>query len=114
MPRRIDQVNKELFRQISALTTRLISLKPGVFVTVTKVDTSADLRYARVFVSVFPEAEENYGLTALENGLGEIRHELSKDLSLHHLPQIQFRIDHTPAHADEIEHIIKQIHEEDQ
>ena len=55
MSSRINRVNELIRTTIAEIISREIELPLGVFVTVVKVDTSRDLRYARVFVSVFPE-----------------------------------------------------------
>ena len=52
---RIDRINELIKETLAEIIRKKPILPLGVFVTVVKVDTSRDLRYARVFVSVFPE-----------------------------------------------------------
>ncbi len=51
----------------SAIMARDINFKPGVFVTISKVDTSDDMRYTRVFVRVFPQKDLSYAMATLEH-----------------------------------------------
>lgn len=88
---------------------RELDLKPGVFLTLAKVDTTKDLRYTHVFVSVFPEKEGNYVKVALDNEKKDIQRRLSKRLKMKLLPRIIFKLDTTEAEADEIEKILREI-----
>lgn len=109
MSYRIQQINELIRNYIAEILTRELDLKPGVFLTVVKVDTSPDLRYTHIFVSVFPEKEAEYARKTLEKEIYQIQGKLNKKLSLHPLPRIKFEIDYTEEKADEIEKILKNI-----
>ncbi|MCX6763708.1 MAG: 30S ribosome-binding factor RbfA [Candidatus Moranbacteria bacterium] len=109
MSNRIEKINELIKRHISEIITREINLKPGVFVTVTKVDTTPDLRYTRVFVSIFPEKETNYVMATFGKEAYSMQGILNKKLSMRPLPRIEFKVDLTEVKADEIEKIIKQL-----
>ena len=106
---RLDKINELIKQHINDILTRDLSLKSGVFVTLTKVDTTADLRYTRVFVSIFPESEIGYATKALSNELFHIQGKLNKKLHMKPLPKIEFKIDMTESKADEIEKLLKEI-----
>jgi len=110
MTNRITKINSLIQRHIGEIITRDISLKPGVFVTVAKVDTTPDLRYTRIFVSIFPEKEIDYATKTLEKEIYQIQGALNKKLSMRPLPKIEFKIDMTESRADEIEKLLKEIH----
>lgn len=63
---RITKVNEQLRKLLGEIMERELSLKPGVIITIPKVDTSKDLRYTRMFISVFPERETNYVIETLK------------------------------------------------
>jgi ribosome-binding factor A len=109
MSDRITKINSLIQKHIGEILTRDISLKPGVFVTVAKVDTTPDLRYTRIFVSIFPEKEIDYAAKTLEKELYRIQGALNKKLSMRPLPKIEFKIDMTESKADEIEKLLKEI-----
>jgi len=108
----MQKVNSLIREEIGTIFSRELDLKPGVFVTVLKVDTSSDLRYTNVFVSVFPEQEGSYAMTALENERSHIQKILNKKLHMKILPKISFKLDSTEAEADEIEKLLRQIENE--
>ncbi|MFA4817697.1 MAG: 30S ribosome-binding factor RbfA [Parcubacteria group bacterium] len=109
MSDRITKINSLVQKHIGEILTRDISLKPGVFVTVAKVDTTPDLRYTRIFVSIFPEKEIDYAAKTLEKELYQIQGALNKKLVMKPLPKIEFKIDMTESKADEIEKLLKEI-----
>jgi ribosome-binding factor A len=109
MSKRIHKINNLIRTSINDILIKDLSLKSGVFVTISKVDTTPDLRYTRVFASIFPESEINYALKALEREAYRIQGQLNKKLHMKPLPKIEFRIDMTESRADEIEKILKEI-----
>ena len=110
---RIQKVNSLIKEQIAEILTRELNLKSGVFLTVVKVDTTRDLRYTRIFISVFPEEDRKYVLTALRNEKVNIQKILHNKLHLKIMPKVIFKLDTTEAEADEIEKILRKIKKED-
>ncbi len=110
---RIQKVNSLIKEQIAEILTRELNLKSGVFLTIVKVDTTRDLRYTRIFISVFPEGDRKYVLTALKNEKINIQKILHNKLHLKIMPKVIFKLDTTEAEADEIEKILRKIKKED-
>jgi ribosome-binding factor A len=106
---RIQKINELIRNMIAEIISREVELTPGVFATVTKVDTSADLRYARVFVSVFPEKKFGQTIEFLNKKIYIIQGVLNKKLSMKPLPRIEFVADKTELEADKIEKLLKNI-----
>lgn len=109
MSERIQKINILIKKTVSEILTRELSLKSGVFLTVVKVDTSSDLRYTKVFISIFPEKETEYVKTSLKNGLYHIQGILNKKLHMKPIPRIKFSVDTTEVEADVIEKILREI-----
>jgi len=109
MTERILKLNKLIKKHISEILTRELSLKPGVFLTVSKVDTTANLRYTRISLSVFPHKEADYALKTIAKELYTIQGELNKKLAMKPLPRLEFRLDSTEENADKIEKILLEI-----
>jgi ribosome-binding factor A len=74
-----------------------------------QVDTTPDLRYTRIFVSIFPEKEIDYVEKTLAKEMYRIQGALNKKLFMRPLPKVQFITDMTESKADEIEKLLKQI-----
>lgn len=112
MSHRIEKINELIRQQISEIISRELNLKPGIFLTISKVDTSKDLRYTRIFISIFPERETNYALETLKKEAYFIQGKLNKKLFLKIIPRVEFVIDKTESNANEIEKLLNNIKEE--
>jgi ribosome-binding factor A len=81
------------------------------FVTVTGVQLSADLRHARIFVSLMgSEIEKEESLNTLNHATGWIRHELGQRIRTKFLPDIIFLTDTSQDYGERIDKLIAQIH----
>lgn len=114
MSRRIDKINELIRQRVAEIISRRLSLKPGVFVTVTGVDTSPDIRYTRLSVSVLPENQSRYAIKTLENESFAIQKELNSALKTKFRPQLSFHLDKTHPQADKIDAVLKKIKEENE
>src|SRR3954452_24898382 len=77
------------------------------FVTVTDVDTSPDLRHARVYVSVLGTPEEQEAsLDGLRSAHGVLQRRIARELRLKNTPELQFALDHTAENAFRIEALL--------
>lgn len=109
MVQRIRRVNEAL-RQV--LSEALLELKdPRIgFVTVTGIDTSPDLRHARVFVSVLGnERKRQKSMAALEAAHGVLQGRLSRELRLKRTPQLQFEYDSSVEHGVRMSTLIDEL-----
>jgi ribosome-binding factor A len=80
------------------------------FVTVTGVRMSADLRHARVFVSLLSEGDARAAAErALEAARGFIRRRLGQALNLRHTPEIAFSIDTSIEYGARIERLLQAV-----
>ncbi|HBO17078.1 MAG: Ribosome-binding factor A [Candidatus Moranbacteria bacterium GW2011_GWE2_35_2-] len=109
MSLRVEKINSLISKHISEIISRQLSLKPGVLVTVSKVDTSSDLRYSQVSVSIFPEKETAYVINTLKKEIYAIQGSLNRKMPTRIIPKIRFKPDATKAEADAIEKILKKI-----
>ncbi|MCX6762667.1 MAG: 30S ribosome-binding factor RbfA, partial [Candidatus Moranbacteria bacterium] len=87
---RLNRVNELIRATIAEIISREVEMPPGVFVTVAKVDTTRDLRYAQVFVSVFPENKFGSAIKILSKKLYILQGSLNKKLHMKPLPRIEF------------------------
>lgn len=109
MSERIQKINKLIKKHISEILTRELSLKPGIFLTVSKVDTSQDLRYTRISLSVFPLKESGYSMKTIAKEIYAIQGALNKKLDMKPLPRLEFHLDTTEEEADKIEKILLKL-----
>ena len=101
---RIGRINEEIQRE---LADQLRHLKdPRVsqvgMVSITRVDTTSDLRYARVYVSTLDKSREQDVLKGLKSAAGFLRRELGHTLQLRYTPELQFIADDSIQHGAHI------------
>jgi len=109
--RRKLRVNGLLRAEIGELLKRQVKdPRLGVFVSVTEVDTSSDLRHAKVFVSILGSVEEKKeALRALTAASGFLRKQLSERLALRRIPELNFVEDVSIEQGAHILELIKQV-----
>lgn len=96
---RMRRVNEALREVVSARTGELKDPRIG-FVTVTSVDTSPDLRHARVYVSVLgDESERERALEGLTSSRGVLQAKISEELRLKRTPTLSFEYDPSVDHG---------------
>jgi ribosome-binding factor A len=84
------------------------------FVTVTGVEMTADLKLARVFVSIMREEERELTLEILNSSKNFIRSNLSKRLRMKFIPAIEFRLDTSVEYGFKIDRLLKEIKDKDE
>lgn len=106
--RRMEQVGDLLRAELSELLRREMQDPRLGFVTITNVKVSADLRNARVNVSCYgDEAAQQESLRALRGAAGFLRSEVGKRIRLRTIPQLNFHLDHSMAHAEEVQRTLQ-------
>lgn len=105
---RIGRINDEIRRELSEL---LRSVKDprvsGSMLTITHVDTTTDLRYARVYVTALDRTGEKDLMKGLKSASGFLRRELGHRLELRYTPELQFLADDSIAYGA---HILDMLH----
>ena len=102
--RRVNEAVREVLS--GAITTELKDPRVG-FVTVTAVETSPDLRHARVYVSVLGNpGERRRTLKALDSAHGFLQRRVGGELRIKHTPQLQFVYDDTPERGMRISELL--------
>lgn len=113
MSQRMEKVQK-LARQV--LGEAIQDLKdPRIgFVTVTSVRITADLRHARVRVSVLgSEEEQTLSMEGLNSAKPHLRSEIGRQVRMKYLPELVFELDHQAEDAEHLEELLRKIHQED-
>ncbi|MGN1004045.1 MAG: 30S ribosome-binding factor RbfA [Oscillospiraceae bacterium] len=90
---RIGRINEEIQRELSALIRQVKDPRVTGMVSVTAVETTPDLRYARVFISVLDKSDSTQVLKGLKSASGWLRRELGRALQLRYTPELQFERD---------------------
>lgn len=110
---KIERIASQMEKEISYILSTEIKDKDIHFVTVTDVKVTNDLSFAKVYVTVLNEETKKETMEALNSASGFIRKTLADRMEIRHIPELEFIYDESIAYGNKIEHIIKQIHEED-
>lgn len=112
MTERMPRVNQLIKQELADLLTRGLRTELPAFTTITDVSVTADLRIARVAVSVFGDADDQEDvLEILAEESGRLRYEIGKRVRLKYTPELQFKLDHGFEHADRMDELFDEIHE---
>ena len=104
--RRVDEAMREVLSD--AVTQGIKDPRVG-FVTVTAVDTSPDLRHARVWVSVLGDAtQRKLTLAGLRSAHGYLQRRVASELRLKHTPTLEFHYDDTAERAQRVEQLLRE------
>ena len=106
---RIGRINEDIQRTLSELIRRLMDPRvSGVgMVSILRVDTTGDLRYCRVWISVLDKNQEKDVLKGLKSASGFLRRELGRTLNLRYTPELQFIADDSIAYGAHILEILR-------
>jgi ribosome-binding factor A len=77
--------------------------------SITSVEVSPDLHFARVFISGMTEDDAKAKVKELQNGRGRVRHALGQRIRLRYTPELDFKYDDTPARAGRIEDLLQEV-----
>ena len=109
---RIEKVNSLIQHLLGSILLPYFKSGSGL-VTITKVETSRDMRWAKVWVSVVG-AEDETVMNTLQKNVYDIQGELNREIEVKIVPRISFHLDTSGRHAAHISDIFKQIESEHQ
>lgn len=90
---RIGRINEEIQRELSGLIRAVKDPRVKGLISITAVETTPDLRYAKVHVSVLDKGDVNEVVKGLKSAGGYLRRELGSALSLRYTPELIFERD---------------------
>jgi ribosome-binding factor A len=107
---RISRTNDDIQRVLSELLRRVKDprVQQGML-SITRVETTGDLRYAKVWLSVLGEIDEKQFLKGLKSSSGWLRHELGEALDLRYTPELVFELDHSIAYGAHISKMLNEL-----
>lgn len=110
---RPERVQEALRQEISRIVQNEINDPRLGFLTITAVELTRDLRFARVYFSVLGEDKKKHlALKGLNSAKGYIKGLLSDRIKLKFMPDMEFKIDVSFEHTKKINDILEQIKKE--
>lgn len=112
---RINRINEDIQRELSTLIGRVKD--PRVhqgLLSITRVETAGDLRYAKVFISILGDYDAREMKRGLRSAGPWLRRELSQKLTMRYTPELVFEMDDSIAHGAHISQLLSELeHPED-
>lgn len=113
MSERILRVNSEIQKAISeVIQTELKNPMIKGLITVTKVDTTADLDQSKIYLSIFEEDTREDVFNAIKHSAGFIRREVARRVDLRKTPFLTFFLDTSYDYGKKIDEALNKINEE--
>lgn len=99
---RIGRINEEIQRELASLIPTVKDPRVTGMISVTAVDTTPDLKYAKVYISVLDKSDCGQVLKGLKSAAGYLRRELGRALNLRSTPELSFIRDDSIDHGAHI------------
>ena len=91
---RIAIINEEIQKELSSLLRKVKDPRVAdLMISITRVETTPDLRYAKVYVSFLQEDKAQDALKGLKSAGGYLRRELGRTLNLRYTPELVWELD---------------------
>ncbi len=107
---RLGRINEEIQRELSDLLRELKDPRlHKTLLSITRVETTPDLRYAKVYVSLLDKTFTKETLAGLKSSSGYMRRELGRALQLRYTPELQWQADDSITHGAHILDILSKL-----
>ena len=109
---RMGRINDDIQMALSSLLRQVKDprVQQGM-ISITRVETTGDLRYAKVWLSVLGELNEKEFKRGLKSCGPWLRRELGASLNLRYTPELVFELDHSMEYGAKISRMIEEIEE---
>ena len=107
----IQRVNDDIRRTLADLLRQVKDprVQQGDLVSIVRTETTGDLRFCKVYLSVLGQVDEKEFKRGLRSCSGWLRHELGSALSLRYTPELLFELDHSIEHGAHINDLIRDL-----
>jgi len=109
---RPERVQEALRQEISKIVTGEVKDPRLGFITITRVELTKDLRFAKVYFTVLEEEKKALTLKGLTSAKGYIKNLIGERIKLQFVPEIQFRLDESVAYTKQVYDILEKIKRE--
>ncbi len=106
---KIERLNHAFQEEISIILNREIKDEDLHFVTITGVDTTSDLSFAKVYYTTLDMTKKDLVAEKLSKAASFIRTELAKKVEVRHTPELKFIFDTSIEYGEHIESIIENL-----
>lgn len=113
MSKRIQRLNELIKEELGKILLREGNFPKGVLVTITRVETSANLSEANIWISVLPEDQTEKIVAILNKIIYHLQQKINKTIRIKFVPKIRFLIETKTKEAARIEELLEKIRKSD-
>ena len=107
---RIGRINEEIQKELSSLIRNLKDPRvQDTMISITHVETTPDLRYAKVYLSFLQEERAADALKGLKSAGGYLRRELGRALQLRYTPELVWTLDDSITYGAKMMKLINSL-----
>ncbi len=107
---RLGRINEEIQRELADLLRELKDPRlHKTLLSITRVEATPDLRYAKVYVSLLDKEFTKEAMAGLKSSSGYLRRELGRALQLRYTPELQWQADDSITHGAHILDILSKL-----
>lgn len=108
---KINRINDDIQFALANLLRQIKDprVNQGSLISITRVETTGDLRYSKIYISVLGELNEKYFKKGLKSASPWLRHELGSALNLRYTPELVFELDRSIEHGAHISKMISEL-----
>lgn len=107
--KRIKRINELIKEELGSIIVKEVEFPPNCLVTISKVETSPDLKHTLVWLSILPIDSQKEIIKIITKQRGELQKILNTRIKTRNTPQIQFKIDESEERAEYIIHLLDTI-----
>jgi len=107
---KLQRINEDISRTLSALLREVKDprVQQGM-ISIVAVDTTADLKFCKVHISVLGLEDERGLVKGLQSASGYLRRELGRVLDIRHTPELHFKLDKSMEHGAHVSQILRDL-----
>lgn len=110
---KIERLNHAFQEEISMILMREVKNKELKFVTITGVETTSDLSFAKVYYTILDESKKELVEETLQKASSFIRTKLAERVEIRHTPELKFLYDTSIAYGEHMDKIMEEIKEKE-
>jgi ribosome-binding factor A len=110
---RAERVEGQLKKEISKILQEDLKDPRVGFVTITRIELTADLRFARIYFSIMgDDAAKEESLKGIKSAMGFIRKLIAERMNMRYVPELYFKLDNSAEYSIELEKTFERIRHE--
>ena len=107
---RINRINEEIQKELSNLLRTVKDPRvQDTMISITRVETTPDLRYTKVYVSFLQEEKADGAMKGLKSAGGWLRREVGNDLKLRYTPELMWALDDSITYGAKLLSLINSL-----